>query len=145
MALKIGEQLPSLDGAAGWLGCAPTDLRDRPALVHFWSVSCPVCKANLPTLRQWRTAYPKVQFVAIHMPRFETELDIAAITQTAAELGLDEPCAIDNHHTLGNRFQTNGTWPYYFLFDADGRLMRRAFGLNGIQFLRGSLERLFQG
>ena len=52
MAMKIGTQLPSLEGATEWFGAtqahAETEAAGHPTLVHFWSVSCGICKENLP-------------------------------------------------------------------------------------------------
>ena len=56
MPLRISTEMPELDGATEWLnGTADrANLAGAPTLVHFRSVSCYICKNNLPTLKQWK-------------------------------------------------------------------------------------------
>ena len=53
-----------------------------------------------------------------------------------------EPLAIDNEHVIGNRFETDGLWPIYFVFDADGKLRGRAAGAASLSILESTLERV---
>ena len=80
--------------------------------------------------------------MSIHMPRMESDMNVEKVKAIAEELGLTGPCAIDNDHTLGDRFQTGGVWPTYFLFDAEGKLRSRAAGSLGIKMAENSLRRL---
>lgn len=147
MPLRIGTEMPSLEGATEWLNGGEITreaLAGSPTLIHFWSVSCYICKNNLPTLQEWKREYgPKgLKFVAIHMPRAEDELDVARVKAAAEEFAIDEPCAIDNEHTVGERFETGGLWPYYFLFDAEGHMKTRAAGNAGLGTVETALKRL---
>ena len=87
----------------------------------------------MPDLQALRDRYAPqgLQVVAVHLPMSETDNDIERVRGLVAELGITEPCAIDNDHALGDRFETGGLWPVYFLFDADGKLRRRGGGRNG--------------
>ena len=42
MALRIGTEMPSFEGATEWFNgqVSPTELLGAPTLVHFWAVSC---------------------------------------------------------------------------------------------------------
>ena len=60
------------------------------------------------------------------------------------EMNLTGPCAIDNYHIIGSRFQTGGVCPYYFLFDVEGKLRSRAAGSTGLKLAENSLRRLFE-
>ena len=59
MAMKIGTAMPQLDGATEWFGGtqahAESEIMGHPTLVHFWSVSCGICKDNLPRVAQCAT------------------------------------------------------------------------------------------
>ncbi len=147
MPLRTGTELPELDGATEWLNGEVTreSLAGAPLLLHFWSVSCYICKNNMPTLHEWEAKYSAqgLKFVAVHMPRAENELDTAWIKRVMDEFAVTEPCAVDNDHTLGERFQTGGLWPHYFLFDADGKLRSRAAGHAGLKMMEGTLKRMF--
>lgn len=78
------------------------------------------------------------------MPRSEADTDINKVEAAVEELRLTGPCAIDNGHTLGDRFQTGGIWPCYFLFDGEGKLRSRAAGALGIKMAENSLRRLLK-
>ncbi len=78
------------------------------------------------------------------MPRMEADTDVERVKTAIAEMGLTGPCAIDNDHTIGDRFQTGGVWPCYFLFDAEGKLRSRASGALGIKMAENSLKRLLE-
>ena len=115
-------------------------------LVHFWAVSCPACKVNLPDLRRLQIIYREhgLYVVAVHSPRSEADTDTEVVARAVAELGITEPCAVDNTHTIGERFQTVGLWPYYYLFAGDGLTLRRhAAGGAGVRLIERVLARIF--
>ena len=126
MALMIGAQLPCLDRETGWI--YELDFHGKslvpPTLIQFGAISCPMCKHN--------------------MPRSESDMDVEKVKAAVQELGLTGPCAIDNDHAIGNLFQTGGAWPYYFLFDAEGKLRSRAAGSLGLKMAENSLKRLLE-
>jgi thiol-disulfide isomerase/thioredoxin len=147
MPLRIGTDLPELTGATEWLNgdeVSVAELAGSPTLIHFWAVSCYMCKNNLPTLEQWKKTYgPKgLKIVAIHMPRQETDLEVAKVREALSAFSMDEPCAVDNEHTIGDRFETGGLWPSYFLFDAEGKMRSRAAGDAGLTSIGSALKRL---
>jgi hypothetical protein len=43
---------------------------------------------------------------------------------------------------VGDRFETGQYWPYYFLFDAEGKMKSRAAGDVGLAQIEKALERL---
>lgn len=148
MPLRIGDALPSLTGASAWYNSQvgePT-IAPGPVLIHFWAVSCYLCKNNLPTIQTWKKEYGPLglQVIAVHMPRQETDTDAAQVQALIAELGIAEPCALDNEHALKDAFKNEQGWvPAYFLFDADHKLKVRAAGEAGLGMLRTGLARIF--
>ncbi len=146
MAKKINDPLPPFSPGLLWLGGegnAPTLTPNTLVLVHFWSVSCPSCKVNMPDLQFLRDKYAAhgLQTVAVHMPRGEADKDVAAIRSIAAEIGLTEPCAVDNDGALADAFGVTAM-PTYFLFGTDHTMRRRALGGFGVSMMRTGLERL---
>lgn len=143
MPLRSGSDLPSLSGAAEWLN-GVADLKPGPVLVHFWSVSCHLCHENMPTVREWKRQYESrgLQFVAVHMPRQESDTCVERVVEMVAELGIDEPCAVDNTVAVADAFE-NTFVPAYFLFDSEGKMRSRSAGANGPKLLTPALERLF--
>ncbi len=98
----------------------------------------------MPDLQELRDGYvPKgLQVVAVHMPRGEFDLDVEEVRRVAEELGVTEPCAIDNEHKIGIAFGVDA-WPTYFLFDAERKLRRHARGNFGVRMVEQVLIRLF--
>ena len=78
------------------------------------------------------------------MPRGEDELDVAHVKAATEEFAIDEPCAIDNEHTIGEKFETAGLWPYYLLFDAEGKMKTRAAGNAGLTTIETALKRIME-
>lgn len=144
--LRSGAPMPSLEGATEWLNApeGPAAPAGRPTLVHFWAMSCGICKDHLATVEQWRDAYRSrgLQVVSVHMPRLPADLDVDAVRRTVLVSGVTDPVAIDNAHRIGDRFETGGLWPAYFLFDAAGKLRARAAGASGLQLLEATLRHL---
>ncbi len=144
MPLLTGTMIPSLEEATVWINSAANVPDPSPTLVQFWAISCPICKMNMPRLQEFLDTYREqgLQLISVHMPRSEADMDVEKVKAAVKELGLTGPCAIDNDHTLGDRFQTGGVWPCYFLFDAEGKLRSRAAGALGIKMAENSLKRL---
>jgi len=146
MSLKVASMLPTLDGATEWLNgeAHHEELVNSPLLIQFWAVSCPVCKRNMPSVQAWKEMYGPlgVQFVSVHMPRMSGDTDVEKVRTAIRELGVTEPCAIDNEHKIGDRFQTSGYWPYYFLFDSAGAMRCHAPGPMGLRLAENALKRL---
>lgn len=147
--LPSGTPMPSLEGATRWLHGEPTQesLRGAPVVVQFWAVSCSLCKEHQPALQALKRTYgPRgVRFVSVHMPRQETDTRVDQVEAAVEALGIEEPVAIDNEHAIGERFQTDGLWPVYFLFDETGKLRARAAGAAGPQAIERVLCRLVTG
>jgi thiol-disulfide isomerase/thioredoxin len=141
--------MPSLDGATLWFnGTAEHALAEaagRPTLVHFWSISCHICKDNMPRVAEWRDARRDegLRVIAVHMPRYEADTDIEAVRENIARHNITEPCAVDNQHKLREAFlNDHGYVPAYYLFDAQGKLRSFAAGERGLDMLASALDRL---
>ena len=150
MAMKIGAQLPSLEGATEWLGAtqahAESEAAGHPTLVHFWSISCDVCKENLPYIALYRDRKREqgLRVIGVHLPRYEADLDVEAVRDLVSRYGMTEPMAVDNMHKLRDAFQNDeGYVPAYYLFDAEGKLRGSGVGRRGLEMLKPAIERLF--
>jgi thiol-disulfide isomerase/thioredoxin len=148
MPMRIGTEMPKLDGATEWFGGtqahAEAESVGRPTLVHFWSVSCGVCKENMPRVNDWRDGKREegLRVIAIHMPRYEADTDVEAVREAISKYNITEPCAVDNGHKLRDAFHNEyGYVPAYYLFDAEGKLKSFAAGERGIDMLASAVER----
>ena len=150
MAMRIGTEMPSLEGATEWFGGTQDDAEQMaraggPTLVHFWSVSCGICKENLPRVAEWREQRKDegLRVIAVHMPRYEADTDVEAAREAIAKYGITEPCAIDNQHKLRDAFQNDqGYVPAYYLFDGEGKLRSFAAGERGLDMLSAAVDRV---
>ncbi|MEA2176015.1 MAG: hypothetical protein QOD00_3607 [Blastocatellia bacterium] len=149
MPMRIGTEMPALDGATEWFGAtqahAEAEIQGHPTLVHFWSVSCHVCKENLPRIAEWREARRAsgLRVIAVHMPRYEADTDTEAVRDAIAKYDITEPCAVDNQHKLRDAFgNEQGYVPAYYLFDAEGKLKSFAAGERGFSMVAAAIERL---
>jgi thiol-disulfide isomerase/thioredoxin len=148
MPMRIGTKMPKLDGATEWFGGtqahAEAEAEGRPVLVHFWSVSCGICKENMPRVNDWRDGKREqgLRVIAIHMPRYEADTDVEAVREAISKYNITEPCAVDNGHKLRDAFHNeHGYVPAYYLFDAEGKLKSFAAGERGIDMLASAVER----
>jgi len=149
MPMRIGTEMPSLEGATEWFNAtgaaAEAGAEGHPTLVHFWSVSCGMCKENMPRVAEWRDerAADGLRVVAVHMPRYEADTDAEAVREAVANYNITEPCAVDNQHRLRDAFgNEQGFVPAYYLFDAEGKLRGFAAGEYGIKVIGPALERV---
>ena len=149
MPMRIGTEMPKLDGATEWFGGtqahAEAEAEGRPTLVHFWSVSCGICKENMPRVAEWRDRRRAdgLRVIAVHMPRYEADTDVEAVREAVSRYNISEPCAVDNQHKLRDAFlNEHGYVPAYYLFDAQGKLKSFAAGERGLDMLTSAVERL---
>jgi len=149
MAMRIGTEMPGLEGATEWFGGTQAHAEEavmgHPTLVHFWSASCGICKENLPRVGQWRDEKKEqgLRVIAVHMPRYESDTDVEAVRDLISKFGITEPCAVDNEHKLREALQNDqGFVPAYYLFDAEGKLKSFAAGERGLDMLKSAIERV---
>ena len=142
--------MPPLDGATTWFnGSLEHTLeqsKGKPVLVHFWAVSCGICKDKMQQLNEIKEKYGKMglQTVAVHMPRYEADTDLDTVDRAIADNKIAEPCAVDSLHKLKDAFQNEQGWvPVYYLFDAEGKLKTRAAGEFGLGVLQTALDKMF--
>lgn len=149
MPMRIGTPMPSFEGATEWLNSSAEevskDAAGHPVLVHFWSVSCGMCKDNLPRVAEWRDKYRDagLRLVAIHMPRYPEDTNVDSVREAVATYEISDALAVDNEHSLRDAFQNEkGYVPAYYLFDEQHKLKSFAAGEFGVKVIEPALERL---
>lgn len=144
--MKLREQMPELDGATTWLnsnGIAKEELiGNKPTLIHYWSVSCGLCKEAMPNVNEFRDEYKDdLNVIAVHMPRSEKDLDLEQIEEVAKEHHITQPIFVDNGLKLADAFD-NQYVPAYYVFDAEGQLRHYQAGDGGMRMLRKRVNRV---
>src|SRR5688572_9032037 len=151
MGMRIGTPKPAFDGATEWMKGsaeeAEAQTNGQPTLVHFWSVSCHICKENMPRVAEWRDKFRDqgLRVVAVHMPRYEADTDRESVRKAIADYNIVEDCAVDNEHKLKDAFQNEqGYVPAYYLFDSQGKLKSFAAGERGLYMVNAALNRVLE-
>ncbi|PLS06389.1 TlpA family protein disulfide reductase [Neobacillus cucumis] len=143
--MKLREQMPELTGATEWLNGQVTKkelVGEKPTLIHFWSISCHLCKEAMQQVNQFRDDYKeKLNVVAVHMPRSENDLNIEEIKKVAEEHGIIQPIFIDGEHKLTEAFE-NQYVPAYYVFDREGNLRHFQAGGSGMNMLEKRVNRV---
>jgi thiol-disulfide isomerase/thioredoxin len=146
--MRIGTERPTFEGATEWINGSAETIESlnngKPTLVHFWSVSCGICKENMPKIAAWRDEQKEnLNVVSVHMPRYEADTDLTQVRADIEKHNITEPVAIDNRHKVKDAFQNEqGFVPAYYLFDATGKLKSFAAGERGFGLLKSALERV---
>ena len=148
--MRIGDAMPSLEGATAWFNGSLVDttetIKGKPTLVHFWAVSCGICKDKMPQLNEIKKKYGALgmKTVAVHMPRYEADTDLDTVEEAITANHITEPTAVDSLHKLKDAFLNEQGWvPVYYLFDADGKLKTRSAGEFGVSVLQTALDKMF--
>ncbi|PWW19841.1 thiol-disulfide isomerase/thioredoxin [Cytobacillus oceanisediminis] len=143
--MKLREPMPELAGATEWLNGEVTKeklIGEKPTLIHFWSVSCHLCKEAMPQVNEFRDQYKdQLNVVAVHMPRSEDDLDLEVIKKTASEHDISQPIFVDSEHKLTEAFE-NQYVPAYYVFDKDGNLRHFQAGGSGMKMLEKRVNRV---
>lgn len=132
LQLPIEGQLPSLDGASGWLNSqplTPSALRGRPVLVEFWTLTCINWLRTLPYVRSWYEKYRDDGLVVlgVHTPEFDVERTTENVRRAAEAMRIEYPIAVDSDYRIWRAFG-NQYWPALYFADADGHIRHHRFG-----------------
>ena len=144
--LRVEGQMPSLDGAVGWLNSEPLDsseLRGRVVLVDFWTYTCINWIRTLPYVRAWAEKYSGfgLVMIGVHTPEFAFEKDVDNIRRATAAMRVDYPIAIDSDYAVWRAFD-NQYWPALYFVDAEGDIRHHAFGEGDYERSETVIQRL---
>jgi thiol-disulfide isomerase/thioredoxin len=132
LQLPLEGQLPSFEGATGWLNSeplTPSSLRGKPVLVEFWTFTCINWIRTLPYVRGWFEKYRRdgLVVIGVHTPEFEVERHVEHIRRAAQQMRIEYPIAIDSDYRIWRAFG-NRYWPALYFADADGQIRHHRFG-----------------
>lgn len=144
--MKLREEMPELDGATRWLNSRAINKKEligeHPTLIHFWSISCDLCKKAMPEVNEFRTQYKnKLNVIAVHVPRSEEDDHLDDVISTAKTHHITQPIYIDHEQYLIKAFK-NKYVPSYYLFDKKGLLRHKQAGKSAMMLLRKRINRL---
>ena len=149
MPLRMDTPLPSLEGGTDWFNSPQPitneDLKGHPVLIHYWSISCGICKESLPDVNRWVDQFKEdgLKIVSVHMPRQESDTNVDAVKEAIDEWEVKQPCVVDNWHEITNRFE-NKYVPAYYLFDLEHKLRHFQAGEKAVKMVEPVIERVLK-
>lgn len=146
--MKLRDEMPELDGATIWYNTDSIKkqslIGNKITLIHFWSVSCELCKQSMTQVNNIRDFYKgQLNVIAVHMPLTEKDLNLEQVHKIAEEHDIIQPIYVDHEHILSNVFN-NQYVPAYYVFDKKGRLRHRQSGDGGMTMLSRRINRLLR-
>ncbi|MDQ0229546.1 thioredoxin-like domain-containing protein [Metabacillus malikii] len=143
--MKLREMMPELTGATEWLNKEVTReqlIGEMPTFIHYWSVSCHLCKKAMPQVNQIRDTYKdQLNTVAVHMPRTEEDSILDNIRKVALEHNIVQPIFVDGKSQLSNAFE-NKYVPAYYVFDKEGKLRHFQAGGSNLRMIEKRIIRV---
>lgn len=137
--------MPALK-AERWVNSTPLTaeaLRGRVVLVDFWEYTCVNWIRTSPYVKAWNRDYAKFGLVVIgvHAPEFEFGKRAENMDRGIRDHQLSYPIALDNDFAIWKAFG-NDAWPAKYLFDAQGKLVRRWVGEGSYDQIESEIRRL---
>lgn len=143
--MRLRAEMPELNGATEWLNGEVTKeqlVGEKPTLIHFWSISCHLCKEAMPQVNEFRDKFKdKLNVIAVHMPRSENDLNLDEIKSVAADHDIIQPIFVDSELKLNDAFE-NQYVPAYYVFDKTGVLRHFQAGGSGMKMLEKRVNRV---
>lgn len=145
--MKLREELPDFSRDIKWMNGKQTKeqlIGEVPLLVHFWSVSCNLCKTSVEKINKWKVLYSgKFKIVSVHMPRKQEDIDEQLIQVLTKKWNMSHPVCLDHQLIVTKAFQ-NRIVPSFYLFDKNGLLRHVQSGENGMHMLEKRLTLLMK-
>ena len=143
--LGAASTLPALK-AERWVNSAPltaAGLRGKVVLVDFWEYTCINWIRTLPFIKAWNRDYAALGLVVVgvHAPEFEFGKRAENVDRGIRDHGLTYPIAVDNDFAIW-RSLGNDAWPAKYLFDGQGRLVKRWVGEGRYDEIESEIRRL---
>ena len=115
-----------------WVNSSPLTaeaLRGKVVLLDFWEYTCINWIRTLPYLKAWDRDYATLGLVVVgvHAPEFEFGKRAENIDRGIRDHALTYPIALDNDFATW-RAVGNNAWPAKYLFDGQGKLVKRWVG-----------------
>jgi thiol-disulfide isomerase/thioredoxin len=133
--LPIEGDIPSLEGASGWLNSeplTPVGLRGNVVLIDFWTYTCINWLRTLGYVRAWAEKYADhgLVVIGVHTPEFPFEHDVENVRWAAKDMNVGYSIALDPDYAVWRAFD-NQYWPAVYIADAQGRIRHHQFGEGG--------------
>ena len=129
-----------------WVNSAPLTaetLRGKVVLIDVWEYTCVNWIRTLPYVNAWNRDYGPLGLVVVglHAPEFEFGKRAENIDRGIRDHGLTYPIALDNDFATWRALENNA-WPAKYLFDGNGKLVKRWLGEGRYHEIETEIRRL---
>ena len=129
--LGAADKLPALK-VERWANSPPLTaegLRGKVVLIDVWEYTCINWIRTAPYVKAWHRDYAALGLVVVglHAPEFEFGKRAGNIDRGVRDHGLIHPVAFDNDFATW-RALGNDAWPAKYLYDGQGKLVKRFVG-----------------
>ena len=129
-----------------WVNSPPltaAGLRGKVVLDDIWEYTCINWIRTLPYVQAWNREYASrgLVVIGVHAPEFEFGKRAENIDRGIRDHGLTYPIAIDNEFAIW-RALGNDAWPAKYLFDGEGKLVKRWVGEGRYDEIESEIRRL---
>jgi len=143
--VSVAGEMPELK-AQRWVNTTPLTskaLRGKIVLVDVWEYTCVNWIRTSPYVKAWNRDYAKLGLVVVgvHTPEFEFGKQAENIDRGIRDHGLEYPVAIDNEYAIWRALK-NSAWPAKYLFDAQGKLVKRWLGEGSYEEIEETIRKL---
>ena len=136
---------PELHPALTWLNAERQTVaahHGRVCLLFFWNAASAYCQTLADAVNRLQARYPQgLTTFAIHLPKFDAELDGGVVLKAANRLGLACPVANDRGWVAWQHFELSA-WPALVLIDAGGQIRHTLVGDQPGQVLENAVAEL---
>ncbi|WP_313891440.1 thioredoxin-like domain-containing protein [Psychrobacillus sp.] len=143
--MKLKEELPEFPRNLEWINGSIRKGQvggGVPILVHFWSVSCSLCKDGMSSIHKWKEQYENdLVIIAVHMPRTKEDVNVQLVRTLAQQFKIDHPICLDDELVMTKKFQ-NRIVPAFYLFDKNGLMRHYQSGEQGMWMLEKRIIRM---
>ena len=129
-----------------WVNSMPLTVEALPGrvvLLDIWEYTCINWIRTAPYVKAWHRDYAALGlvFVGLHAPEFEFGKRANNIDRGIRDHGLTYPIALDNDFATW-RALGNDAWPAKYLYDRQGRLVKRWVGEGRYDEIESEIRRL---
>ena len=129
-----------------WVNSTPLTveaLRGKVVLLDIWEYTCVNWIRTAPYVKAWHRDYGALGLVVVglHAPEFEFGKRADNIDRGIRDHGLTYPIALDNEFATW-RALDNDAWPAKYLYDRQGRLVKRWVGEGRYDEIESEIRRV---
>lgn len=146
MGIRLHTPIRPIEPVRGWLNGGPVDINqsgEAATLIHFWGLSCPLCKEQMQTVRNWAERYgPRgLRIIGVHTPLVREDQDDVMVERMVRAFDFRHPVALDQEGEVARSYQVDAV-PTYFLYDRGRRLRCRYTGRQAQKPVERMIKRL---